>query len=143
MAKDGSFLHCRNLWVYYVLFFSGSVVLVYQSYNWDFVGDSVNFLCLLFLVNGFLAKKPLHILENSFLMTLGYILPLLIRNSLKLSYTEAPSMLHFLKLGAISTGTTFALGCAFTCIGFLIAQMSLRAMQMSRSKITTNVYHED
>lgn len=143
MSKDGSFLHSRSLWVYYTLFFSGSLVLVYQAFGWEMVGDSVNFLCLLFLLNGFLTRRPLHILENSFLMTIGYILPLLIRNSLKLSYTEAPSMKEFLKLAMMSTSTTLALGCAFSCAGYILVQMSQKVMQMSHSKITTRSLHDD
>nr|WP_295905362.1 hypothetical protein [uncultured Bdellovibrio sp.] len=143
MQKDGSFLHSRSLWIYYTLFFSGSLVLVYQAFGWDIVGDSVNFLCLLFLLNGFLTRRPLHILENSFLMTVGYILPLLIRNSLKLTYTEAPSIADFLKLAMKSTSVTLLLGCAFSCLGYFLVQVSQRVMQLSRSKITTRTYHDE
>ncbi len=66
MIKEDAFLHSRSLWVYYVLFFSGSLVLVYQAFSWILMGDSVNFLCALFLLNGVLIKRPLRILENSF-----------------------------------------------------------------------------
>ncbi|WP_415061519.1 hypothetical protein [Bdellovibrio sp.] len=143
MRKQSSFLHSRNLWIYYALFFSGSLVLVYQAFGWDVIGDSVNFLCLLFLINGIFAKRPLHILENSLLMTLGYILPLLIRNSLKLSYTEAPSMKDFLYLALVSSSTTLAFGVAFSSIGFTLGYISTRVMQMSRSKVTTRSLSED
>ncbi|MBV2167652.1 MAG: hypothetical protein KUL82_02990 [Bdellovibrio sp.] len=143
MTKQSSFLHSRNLWIYYALFFSGSLVLVYQAFGWEVIGDSVNFLCLLFLINGIFAKRPLHILENSLLMTLGYILPLLIRNSLKLSYTEAPSMKDFLYLALVSSSTTLAFGVAFSSIGFTLGYLSTRVMQMSRSKVTTRSLSED
>lgn len=144
MIKSGSFLHSRSLWIYYALFFSGSLVLVYEVFKWNLVGDSVNFLCLLFLINGFLAKKPLHILENSFLMTLGYILPLLIRNSLKLTYIEAPSLKDFMHLALTSSGMTLVFGVAFSCLGYVLAQGGQKILQMSRSKITTtNTLNDD
>lgn len=143
MRTNSSFLHSRNLWIYYALFFSGSLVLVYQALGWEVIGDSVNFLCLLFLINGIFAKRPLHILENSLLMTLGYILPLLIRNSLKLSYTEAPSMKDFLYLALVSSSTTLAFGVAFSSLGFMLGSVSAKVMQMSRSKVTTRSLSED
>ncbi|MFV3408831.1 hypothetical protein [Bdellovibrio bacteriovorus] len=138
MTKSGSFLHSRSLWVYYTLFFSGSLVLVYQALNWEIIGDSVNFLCLLFLMNGLLARRFIHILENSLLMTLGYILPLLIRNSLKLSYTEAPSIKEFLNLAFVSTTTTLVLGIGFSFLGMLLHHFGHKLHQMSRSRVTTN-----
>ncbi len=143
MRTNSSFLHSRSLWIYYALFFSGSLVLVYQAFGWEVIGDSVNFLCLLFLINGIFAKRPLHILENSLLMTLGYILPLLIRNSLKLSYTEAPSMKDFLYLALVSSSTTLAFGVAFSSLGFMLGSVSAKVMQMSRSKVTTRSLSED
>jgi|GEM_PF-1367445 len=143
MFKDSSFLHSRSLWVYYTLFFSGASVLIYQALGWDLVGDSVNFLCLLFVLNGFLARRKMHILENTFLMTVGYILPLLIRNSLKLSYVEAPSMREFLKLGLVSTGTTLALGCVFSFLGYALVQGSQKFAHLSRGKVSTRSLHED
>ena len=119
MLKNHSFGD-RSVWAYYALFFSGAIVVVYQALNLSIVGDSVNFLCLLFLINGFLVNRRIHILENSLLMTLGYILPLLIRNSFQLSYAEAPSILDLAKLASVSSGTTLGLGLLFTAAGFLL-----------------------
>lgn len=131
-------MHSRSLWVYYTLFFSGSMVLVYQALGWNIIGDSVNFLCLLFLLNGLMVRRFVHIIENSLLMTLGYILPLLIRNSLKLSYTEAPSIKEFLYLAFVSTITTLVLGIGFSFLGMLIYHFGHKLQQMSRSRVTTN-----
>ncbi|QDK38529.1 hypothetical protein [Bdellovibrio sp. NC01] len=136
MQKTGSFLHDRNIWIYYALFFSGTLVLVYQVLGLNLVGDSVNFLCMLFLFNGLHVRRFINIIENSLLMTVGYILPLLIRNSLKLSYAEAPSMFDFAKLALISSITTMALGALFTTVGFLFKHFLKRAVH-SKSRITT------
>ena len=136
-------MHSRNIWIYYILFFSGSLALAYQAYGWSIVGDSVNFLCLLFLLNGFLAKKTLHILENTLLMTLGYILPLLIRNSLKLSYVEAPSMTEFFKLALVSTTMTLLLGLVFSGIGYTIRQLTSKIKILSRGRINTRSISEE
>ncbi|UOF01427.1 hypothetical protein [Bdellovibrio reynosensis] len=133
----------RRLLAHYTVFFSGSLVLVYQALGLSMVGDSVNFLCLLFVINGFFAKRSRHILENAGLLTLGYILPLFIRNSLKLSYSEAPSLLAFAKMGLVSTVTTFALGCAFSLLGFLLAQSFLKFQQISRGNVTTRNLSKD
>ena len=136
MQKTGSFLHDRNLWIYYALFFSGTLVLVYQVLNLNLVGDSVNFLCLLFLLNGLHVRRFVNIIENALLVTIGYILPLLIRNSLKLSYAEAPSILDFAKLALVSSLTTMALGALFTTVGFLTKHFFKKALH-AKSRITT------
>lgn len=143
MTKSGSFLHSRSLWVYYTLFFSGSLVLVYQALGWEVLGDSVNFLCLLFVMNGFLARRFIHVIENSLLMTLGYILPLLIRNCLKLSYTEAPSVKDFLQLALVSTSTTLALGLAFSFVGMVLFHFAHKIKKASRSRVTTSTLSSD
>ncbi|WP_413568341.1 hypothetical protein ACLWBD_12050 [Bdellovibrio sp. HCB117] len=143
MPNSQSFLHSRSLWTYYVLFFSGSTVLLYQAFGWNVFGDSVNFLCLLFLIHGFAAKKFLHIIENSLLVTLGYILPLLIRNSLKLSYSEAPSMKDFLHLGLISTATTLGFGFAFSLLGYVLRWARHKVLRLSRGKINTRALQDD
>lgn len=143
MPLNTTFLHSRNIWIYYILFFSGSLALAYQAYSWNIVGDSVNFLCLLFLLNGFLAKKTLHILENTLLMTLGYILPLLIRNSLKLSYVEAPSMTEFFKLALVSTTMTLLLGLVFSGMGYTIRQLTSKIKILSRGRINTRSISEE
>lgn len=137
MTNTGTFLHSRSLWAYYTLFFSGSLVLIYQAQGWELFGDSVNLLCLLFLLNGLFVSRFVHILENSLLITLGYILPLLIRNCLKLSYVEAPSIKEFLNLAMVSTSTTFLLGLAFTFIGFLLHHSGKKVHRFSRSRITS------
>ena len=143
MPLNTTFMHSRSIWVYYALFFSGSLALAYQAYAWNIVGDSVNFLCLLFLLNGFFAKKTLHIIENTLLMTLGYILPLLIRNSLKLSYVEAPSMTEFFKLALISSTTTLLLGLVFSGMGYSIRQLTSRIKILGRGRINTRSISED
>ncbi|HEX7673062.1 MAG TPA: hypothetical protein VF412_02770 [Bdellovibrio sp.] len=138
MPKSGSFLHDRSLWTYYALFLSGSVVLVYQALGLGLIGDSVNFLCILFLINGLHVRRWINIFENTFLVTLGYILPLLIRNSIKLSYVEAPSIKEFTRLALMSSLTTALLGLLFTSLGFLLKHFSKKAYRLSRGKITTN-----
>ncbi|WP_347359713.1 hypothetical protein [Bdellovibrio sp.] len=143
MTKSGSFLHSRSLWVYYTLFFSGSLVLIYQAVDWEVIGDSVNFLCLLFIMNGLLARRFIHVIENSLLLTLGYILPLLIRNCLKLSYSEAPSVKDFLQLALVATSTTFALGLVFSFLGMIFFHFSRKIKKASRSRVTTNTLSSD
>ncbi len=143
MQKNGSFLHDRSLWIYYALFLSGSLVLVYQAIPLTLIGDSVNFLCLLFLLNGLHVHRFVNIIENSILVTMGYILPLLIRNSLKLTYAEAPSILDFAKLAMVSSLTTMALGAVFTTVGFLLKHFSKKALRAGRSRITTSNITED
>lgn len=137
MKLKNSFLHDRKLWVYYSLFFSGCLVLVYQALGWAILGDSVNFLCLLFLLNGLHVRRLVNIFENSLLVTLGYILPLLIRNSLKLSYAEAPSAFHFAKLALVSSVTTMALGILFTAAGFALKHVAKKFFKVSKGRITT------
>lgn len=137
MQWNRSFLYDRKLWVYYSLFFSGCLVLVYQAQGWSALGDSVNFLCFLFLINGLHVRRFINILENSLLLTLGYILPLLIRNSLKLSYAEAPSAADFAKLGMVSSATTIALGLIFTTLGFAIRYLFKRISKIRKGRITT------
>ncbi|MGZ3773187.1 MAG: hypothetical protein ACXVCY_06420 [Pseudobdellovibrionaceae bacterium] len=127
----------RSLWIHYFLFFSGSLVLIYQSYDLKIVGDSVNFLCVLFFVNSFFSKNILHVFENSVLMTFGYILPLLIRNSLKLTYIEAPSIQQFLRLAMMSTITTAAFGVLFSSLGFMTIGLLKKIKKISRNKVTT------
>ena len=143
MTQENTFLHTRSLWIYYALFISGALVLVYQSSGWSIIGDSVNFLCLLFFLNSISVKKPLHILENSVLMTVGYILPLLIRNSIKLTYAEAPSMTDFLKLAMVSTSTTLLLGCVFSLFGYALVKATQKLLRASRGRITMRPYPEE
>ncbi|MBO9666518.1 MAG: hypothetical protein J7501_06850 [Bdellovibrio sp.] len=111
---------------------------MYQIYNLKIVGDSVNFLCLLFFFNGLHVRRVMNIFENSLLMTMGYILPLLIRNSIKLSYAEAPSVADFAKLGLVSALTTMALGALFTTIGFLAKHFGKKFLRFRKSRITTS-----
>ena len=137
MQKSGSFLHDRSLWIYYALFFSGSIVVVYQALNWSLIGDSVNFLCLLFLLNGLHVQRAINIFENAVLLTMGYILPLLIRNSLQLSYAEAPSLIDFVRMGMVTSMTTVALGIIFTTVGYLFKYFARKIISMLKPQIST------
>lgn len=133
-----SFFQNRSLGTYYALFMAGVSVLVYQAMGWQWVGDSVNYLCLLFVVFGLAIRRWSHILENSLLMTVGYILPLLIRNSFRLTYQEAPSIKDFIQLAAVSSTTTLALGVACTTVSYLLFLTLRRPFQaVAKSKITT------
>ncbi|KYG67419.1 hypothetical protein AZI86_00780 [Bdellovibrio bacteriovorus] len=116
---------------------------MYQAMGFNFVGDSVNFLCLLFLGYGIATRHWIHILENSVLMTLGYILPLLIRNSIKLTYQEAPSMKSFLQLAAVSSSTTLILGLGCTAASFMTYRLIRQVKTAGRSKITTSSSSDD
>lgn len=135
--------HTRSLAIYYMLFLSGAMVLIYQALGWKYVGDSVNFLCLLFLAYGLLARHWVHILENSLLMTLGYILPLLIRNSIKLSYQETPSVPDFVQMAAISSSATLVLGLGCTAISFFSFRLLRQMKSLGRSKITLSDPEQD
>lgn len=128
--------HDRKLWVYYALFFSGSAALFYQAMNYGQFGDSFDLLCLLFLIASFSIRRKIHILENSILMTCGYILPLLIRNTMKLSYSEAPSGMVFLELGAKSAVITLCLGLLFSSFGFLFRSMMTTFIHRQKVKRT-------
>jgi hypothetical protein len=136
------FFQTRSMMTYYALFLSGVMVLVYQVLGFDYVGDSVNFLCLLFLAYGMATRNWKHIVENSALMTAGYILPLLIRNSIKLSYQEAPSVKHFLQLAMVSSSTTLALGLGCSALSFLFYRACRQVKAVSRSKITIRHLNE-
>lgn len=133
----------RNIWVYYVIFFSGVLTFIYESNSWNLVGDSVNFLCLLFVLNAFFVKVPSQILGNAILMTEGYILPLLIRNSLKLSHAEAPLTGDFFRLATTSILTTLAIGLAITSLAYLLKLSVLKLVRMSRGKITLQIRSKD
>ncbi|MNJ96656.1 hypothetical protein D3C87_143850 [compost metagenome] len=130
--------HDRKIWVYYALFFAGSLIVAYQALNLSIVGDSVDLLCGLFLLAGFTIRRKSHIFENSFLMTCGYILPLLIRNTMKMTYVEAPSSSVFLELGAKSASITFALGLIFSIAGLLLKLLYKRTVKVSKGTVTTN-----
>lgn len=143
MRRFGSLFHSRSIWVYYTLFISGAFVLIYQAMGWNLLGDSVNFLCLLFVINGLMARRFVHILENSSLMTLGYILPLMIRNCLKLSYIEAPSMLHFAQLAFTSTSTTLILGLGFSFLGLTLHHLARKIHSASRGRVTVRNLSSD
>ena len=112
--------HDRKIWTYYLLFFAGTLTLIYQALNVQQLGDSVDLLCLLFLLGSFSIRRTPHIFENALLVTCGYILPLLIRNTMKLSYSEAPNSAYFLELGAKSAFITFVLGCIFSFFGWAL-----------------------
>ncbi len=112
--------HDRKIWTYYLLFFAGTLTLVYQAMNARQLGDSVDLLCLLFLLGSFSVRRKIHILENAALVTCGYILPLLIRNTMKLSYSEAPSRMYFIELATQSAIVTFGLGCIFSFVGWYL-----------------------
>ncbi len=116
-----TYLNSRKLWAYYALFLSGCLTLAYEAYEITLLGDSVIFLCLLLIANGLHTQRPLHILENALLVTIGYILAWVIKNSSELSYAEAPSISEFLSLALVSTSTTFLLGIVFSLVGYLIA----------------------
>lgn len=137
MQKKMSLLNDRTLWIYYALFFSGSLVLIYEVQSFNFVGDSVNFLCFLFLLNSLNVRRWINIIENALLVTLGYILPLLIRNSLKLPYNEAASITDFSKSAMISSLMTFLLGAFFTTLGFLATHFGKKIWRFRRDRITT------
>lgn len=128
--------HDRKIWVYYALFLAGSLIVAYQAMNFSAVGDSVEFLCVLFILAGFTIRRKGHILENSFLMTCGYILPLLIRNAMQMTYSEAPSGMVFLELGAKSASVTFALGLLFSVLGLFI---KLAYKRTFKAPVNTNL----
>ncbi|MFS4460794.1 hypothetical protein [Bdellovibrio sp. HCB2-146] len=142
MKRIPSFFHSRSLWIYYLLFFTGSVVLIYQAQNWNFLGDSVNFLCLLSIITGLSIFRWYQIIENSLLITAGYILPLLIRNCIKLSYVEAPSITELMKLGLISGTTTLGIAAGCAALGYIIIS-GVRLIQRLRRPSTTQNFVED
>lgn len=129
--------HDRRLITHYGLFFSGALALVYQALGFSLLGDSVEFLCLVAFIGGFSISRKFHILENAFLMTLGYILPLVIRNSMKLTYAEAPSLATFLQLGFQSTLSTFILGLVFSALALLTMKISGTLLRHSKGRIST------
>lgn len=133
-----SFFQNRTLGTYYALFMAGVSVLVYQTFGWQWIGDSVNYLCLLFVVFGVAIRHWSQILENSLLMTSGYILPLIIRNSFRLSYQEAPSIKDFFQLAAVSSTTTLAIGLACTSTSYLLLLALRRPLRaLGKGKITS------
>lgn len=137
MPKISAFFHDRKIAIYYALFFAGALVVVYQAQELRLIGDSVDLICILFFVGGFTVKTRTHLLENTALITAGYILPLLIRNSLKLSYIEAPSKMAFVELGLRSISITVMLGILFTTVGFFLKHLSVHFYNKSRSTVTT------
>jgi hypothetical protein len=144
MGSMQNFFQNRSLGIYFALFLSGAAVLAYQAMGLRFVGDSVNFLCLLFLLYGLGTRHWKHILENSMLMTAGYILPLLIRNSMKLTYHEAPSVSQFLQLAAVSSSMTLAMGLGCSALSFLVFRILGRQMRaLGKTKITTRNFDQE
>lgn len=139
MKQIPSFFHSRSLWIYYLLFFTGSVILIYQAQNWNFLGDSVNFLCLLSVITGLSIYRWYQIIENSLLITAGYILPLLIRNCIKLSYVEAPSITELMKLGLISGATTLGIAAACATGGYVVVSALRFLKRVRRSTTTSNL----
>lgn len=138
------FFQNRSVAIYFALFLSGAAVLVYQAMGLRFVGDSVNFLCLLFLIYGVGTRHWKHILENSVLMTMGYILPLLIRNSIKLTYQEAPSVTDFLQLAAVSSSMTLAIGVGCSAMSYLVFRVLGRQVKaLGKTKITTRNFDQE
>ncbi len=87
----------------------------------------------------------MHILENSVLVTCGYILPLLIRNTMKMSYHEAPTGAYFLKLGTKSALVTFALGCLFSLLGWSIRRLifAIKQKRKAAKVVAAIVKHRD
>lgn len=142
MRQIPSFFHSRSLWIYYLLFFTGSIILIYQAQNWNFLGDSVNFLCLLSVMTGLSIYRWYQIIENSLLITAGYILPLLIRNCIKLSYIEAPSITELMKLGLISGATTLGIAAACAAGGYVVIS-AIRYLKRLRSPTTTRDFAKD
>lgn len=134
-----TYINGRKLWTFYALFLSGCLTLAYESYGLTLLGDSVIFLCLLFIANGFHAKKPLHILENALLVTVGYILAWMIKNSSEISYAEAPSISEFLRLALVSTTSTFLLGIVFSLVGYLMAYFYRKKYSREKSTKTLQV----
>jgi len=137
MPKFSAFFHDRKIAIYYALFLAGAMVVVYQAQEWRVAGDSVDLICLLFFIGGFCVRTRNHLIENTILMTAGYILPLFIRNALKLSYVEAPSKMAFVELGLKSFTITVLLGFAFTAVGFALKFFFMKFYQRSRSSLTT------
>jgi hypothetical protein len=137
MPKISAFFHDRSLSIYYALFAAGAVVVVYQAQEWRVIGDSVDLICFLFFMSGFTVRTRSHLLENTALVTAGYILPLLIRNAVKLSYVEAPSKMAFAELGLRSLTITVMLGIAFTSVGFILKHLSVRFYYRSRGTVST------
>ena len=137
MPIISTFFHDRKIAIYYALFLAGALVVVYQAQEWRLVGESADLICILFFLGGFTVRTRRHLLENTVLMTAGYILPLLIRNALKLSYVEAPSKMAFIELGLKSFSITLLLGLLFTTVGFVLKHVALRFYRKSRSTLTT------
>jgi len=137
MTMLSAFFHDRKIAIYYALFFAGALVVVYQAQEWRMIGDSVDLICFLFFVGGFTVRTRAHLIENTALITTGYILPLLIRNALKLSYVEAPSKMAFVELGLRSFSITVMLGILFTTGGFILKHLSVRFYKRSRGSVTT------
>lgn len=127
-----AYLNSRKLWTYYALFLSGCLTLAYEAYELSLFGDSIVFLCLLLIANGLHTQRPLHIIENSLLVTLGYILAWVIKNSSELSYAEAPSIREFLGLALVATSTTFLLGIIFSLVGYLISHFYRKRNQRGK-----------
>lgn len=120
----------RSLLTHYLLFFSGTLVVVYQIQNMVRVGDALHILCALsFIAAYFTTHKKLHVLENAGLITLGYLIPVTIQNLVLLSKTSLLDMIQHLAIAGV---TAFVLSSLFSYSGYFVAKImgSLKSLSV-------------
>lgn len=110
----------RSLFIHYLLFFLGIGVVVYQNQSLISIGDPVHLLCALSFIAAYLtSQKLVHIFENSLLITVGFCVPLLIRNVMNFASGFSTD---FILSGALSVGTTFLVSSLFALAGYGVAK---------------------
>ena len=112
-----AFLKDRSLILHFALFIVGALVLIYQASGISILGDSVNFLCVAYFISGFFSSRLRHIFENAFLVTLGYMTPLVLRNLLK----EKGLTFEFIGSALTSLAMTFLFGLLFVSLGYIVS----------------------
>ena len=75
---------------------------------WNFLGESIGFMATLLFLLAFTAKRWVHLVENSALLSVGYILPLTLRNLLR--DQTAPLQSDFWLQFVVSLLTVFIVG---------------------------------
>ncbi len=122
----------RHYAFHFLSFFIGFVTLVYQAAGYTFLGDSVSFMCWLTLFSGLSCKRIQDTIANATLITLGYMIPLLLRNILK----NIVASEGFLTSALSSFAITFLFALLFSAFGYILSFVFRKLLHLAKGKIT-------
>ena len=121
-------------WRHFYSFIAGVAVFVYQGFQLQFLGDSFYFIQAIAFALGLYCIYLRQIFTTATIFSVGYSLPLIVRNSLK--YLRGEDQYNFFVVLGTSLLTTFLIALSALGVGYSLRFLMRKASRRFKGKIS-------